>query len=565
MAGVWKRDGTIAVTKGSKKVVGTGTTFADPKNAAAKGHLLVMVTGTAVDLYEVDYSESNSVFYLVEAYRGDTGTGKAYAIDTSRTDSIPEFARRLNATLGAYQQQSDAFQALLTSDAATIEVTAPDGTKHTMIPWKRVTSEGEGQAARAKVEADKAAAAAALAVNVVREAAAPSPDVWVPLNDSLRMFAGYGREVKVGDDVVGRYVNFSRATTATYIDKSGELKTAAINEPRFEKEGLLIEGQSSNLIINTTAVDPAVSSPIAADRLTVTVDSEGWFVLTLKAAGVGQGSYVRVYATGEAPNGVDAFTASVEVDTSLCSGASVALIHGDGMGYVAGQKEIAPQEKAFVSLTGVPRQVAQNRCELRITFNTVLTKEGEILRFRRQQIEKLPFPSSYIPTNGAVVTRAPDIANIPWKGNLEPLLAIGNKTTAAVEYSVKGAGSAHAHRVLFAHFGDPASAGNFLLRLDLAVSNLSFYRGASTTSKVDIGSSNRSGIAVVRVKADNTTNLFVNGGAYGGGIAVPAKAGTPLSLGLGGAASGSFPLFGHLRNLKLWNRDLADPQVMSLK
>lgn len=566
MAGVWKRDGTIAVTKGSKKVVGTGTTFADPKNAAAKGHLLVMVTGTAVDLYEVDYSESNSVFYLVEAYRGDTGTGKAYAIDTSRTDSIPEFARRLNATLGAYQQQSDAFQALLTSDAATIEVTAPDGTKHAVIPWKRVTSEGEGQAARAKVEADKAAAAAALAVNVVREAAVPFPDVWVPLTDSLRMFAGYGREVKVGDDVIARYVNFSRATTATYIDKSGELKTAAINEPRFEKEGLLIEGQSSNLIINTTSVDPAVSTPITADRLTISVDADGWFVLTLKAAGVGQGSYVRIYATGEAPNGVDAFTASVEVDTSQCSGgALVAMVHGDGAGYVSGQKEIADKEKAFVSLTGVPRQVAQNRCELRITFSTALAKEGEILRFRRQQVEKLPFPSSYIPTNGAVATRASDIANIPWKSNLEPLVAIGNKTTASLEYSLKGTGSSLAHRILFAHFGGLASEGNFLLRLDAAAPHMSFYRGASTTSKADVSASDRSGVAAVRIKADNTTNLFVNGKVFGGGLAPAVKPGSPLSLGIGGAAGGSFPLFGHIRNFKLYNKELADSQVMSLK
>ena len=30
------------------------------------------------------------------------------------------------------------------------------GTKQTLIPWKRVTSEGEGQTARAKVEADQA-------------------------------------------------------------------------------------------------------------------------------------------------------------------------------------------------------------------------------------------------------------------------------------------------------------------------------------------------------------------------------------------------------------------------
>lgn len=175
MAGVWKRDGTVAVTNGNKNVTGTGTTFADTKNGVAKGHLFCITSGTSVDFYEVDYVVSNTELYLVQAYRGVTATGKAYEIITTFSDSVPEFARRLTATLSAYQQQSDAFQALLTSTATTVEVTAPDGTKQTLIPWKRVTSEGEGQAARAKVEADRAkteADRAASAVALAAEAAA---------------------------------------------------------------------------------------------------------------------------------------------------------------------------------------------------------------------------------------------------------------------------------------------------------------------------------------------------------------------------------------------------------
>ncbi|MFM5247107.1 hypothetical protein, partial [Aeromonas caviae] len=180
MAGVWKRDGTVAVTNGNKKVTGTGTTFADTKNGVAKGHLFCITSGTSVDFYEVDYVVSNTELYLVQSYRGSTATGKAYEIITTFSDSVPEFARRLTATLSAYQQQSDAFQALLTSTATTVEVTAPDGTKQTLIPWKRVTSEGEGQAARAKTEADKAAVSA--------EEAKSAPRAAIPYMD----FARYG-------------------------------------------------------------------------------------------------------------------------------------------------------------------------------------------------------------------------------------------------------------------------------------------------------------------------------------------------------------------------------------
>lgn len=76
------------------------------------------------------------------------------------------------------------------------------------------------------------------------------------------MIAGFLRAIKIaiGDDVVqvasDKQVNFSRASTATYINKSGELKTAEINEPRFECDGLLIEGQRTNYML-TWKVQPA--------------------------------------------------------------------------------------------------------------------------------------------------------------------------------------------------------------------------------------------------------------------------------------------------------------------
>lgn len=125
------------------------------------------------------------------------------------------------------------------------------------------TTAAQAAAASAAASSTSAAAAAASAaqasqisgLSTVAEAiglaALPLPDVWAPLSDSLRLITGYGREVKVGEDVVARMVNFSRSTTATYIGKDGLLKTAAANEPRFEKEGLLIEGQSTNLVIRS--------------------------------------------------------------------------------------------------------------------------------------------------------------------------------------------------------------------------------------------------------------------------------------------------------------------------
>ena len=65
-----------------------------------------ITSGTSVDFYEVDYVVSNTELYLVQSYRGTTARAKP-TDHHDLSDPIPEFARRLNATLGAYQQ-SDA-------------------------------------------------------------------------------------------------------------------------------------------------------------------------------------------------------------------------------------------------------------------------------------------------------------------------------------------------------------------------------------------------------------------------------------------------------------------------
>ncbi|HDX8614909.1 TPA: hypothetical protein RQN55_001049 [Aeromonas dhakensis] len=128
--------------------------------------------------------------------------------------------------------------------------------------------------------------------------ALPLPDVWAPLSDSLRMITGYGRDVLVGSDVVARMVNFSRSTTATYIGKDGLLKTAAANEPRFEKEGLLIEGQSTNLI-PTSATLTTQTIPVQAGKHTISFYGPGTVSLSGAAAGVitGSGDTKRVALT----------------------------------------------------------------------------------------------------------------------------------------------------------------------------------------------------------------------------------------------------------------------------
>lgn len=453
---------------------------------------------------------------------------------------------------------------------------------------KPSTDAAAGYAAQASASAKAADESAKLASQIsgldtvadaIAMAAMPLPDVWIPFGDSLRMFVGYGREVKYGEDVIARFVNFSRSTTATYIDKTGVRKVAAVNEARFEKAGILLEGQSTNLITNTSA------APVGGGA-TVTQDGE-WFSVVENTS---SSSHTANYAAISIAN-PGTYTFSVDLAPGKAGVKRFVALSLGSTGLAANFRATFDLENGTFTAQNNPLYVAMERygdfyrCSVTVevisaaAVNLALRlsdRSAEGLQAyqgdgvsgclaRAPQFEQLPFASSFIPTNGASATRATDICNIPWAGNIEPLLPIGNRTTAVVEYKLMGAGQAHAGRSLLYHFGESGGPGNLILRLSAGTSLMDFYRGASTTARADVGSSNRSGIAAVRVKADNVTNLFVNGTPYGGGISGPAKTGLPVSLGIGGSSLGSFPLYGHIRNLKLWNTDLSDSQIKALR
>ncbi|ELA5876371.1 prophage tail fiber N-terminal domain-containing protein, partial [Escherichia coli] len=111
----------------------------------------------------------------------------------------------------------------------------------------------------AKASEDAAREYASQAAEPYKQVLQPLPDVWIPFNDSLDMITGFSpsyKKIVIGDDEItmpgDKVVKFKRASKATYINKSGVLTEAAIDEPRFERDGLLIEGQRTNLLLNST-------------------------------------------------------------------------------------------------------------------------------------------------------------------------------------------------------------------------------------------------------------------------------------------------------------------------
>ncbi|MGL4755738.1 MAG: phage head spike fiber domain-containing protein [Aeromonadaceae bacterium] len=318
-----------------------------------------------------------------------------------------------------------------------------------------LVSQATSQADRAKSEADRASQISGLDTveQAVGLAAIPYPDVWIPLSDSLRMLTGYGREVKVGDDVVARYATLTRNTAGTLMNKSGALVNAGVNEARFEKEGVLAEGKSSNLVPWSEPAT-AQSGLTAIGRVTASYTSDGKIIFTVSEVSSAQWGQVQVL-------GLDAQAAGVVYSGSVWLSASVAGEYRLNLTSrpFGGGAEVSIGGSDYVFLDETPRRVSISRATVgnegqicvRVSWSNA-GNVGDSVTFHRTQLEVSPYVTSYIPTSGAAVTRAADKLTIPrlnndcaeWYSGPDPITPI---VTADTIELVPPAGKLHLRNV----------------------------------------------------------------------------------------------------------------------
>ncbi len=271
------------------------------------------------------------------------------------------------------------------------------------------------QADRAKIEADRATQISGLntVADAIGLAALPFPDVWIPLSDSLRMLAGYGRKVKVGDDVVVNYATLTRNSAATMVNKSLSLAPVAINEARFERGGLLVEPLSTNLITDSSANTTWVTFGGGLSQMTSieTLDGISPVLHRGRRGGTACGVAPSPTLTLEAGQ-VYAISFWVYIPTDGAS-AMIRVLSG---GTTISTESFNVPLGHWVRITHIYTPTETSAGLRAVVYLVGGTGDADIY-IANAQAEGLPFPTSFIPTSGSAVTRAADKLTIPRLNN----------------------------------------------------------------------------------------------------------------------------------------------------
>lgn len=414
------------------------------------------------------------------------------------------------------------------------------------------------------------------------------PDLWLPLTSNLKPVLGEGEMV------------FSRPSTATYFTKRGVMAVSQANQPRFERDGLLIEGQRTNLMLNSE--DPskwgASQQITVGGTVTNTNGTKGARFTVNTTSGVETTSLNL--ATVPATRGAD-----VTGDEKFCTGSIIArggkanqrlrvrfdmydgsttVFQGDAYvnlstlevkttGGAAGRIKVKAERwqtagPAWIRVVATFEAVSSDRnigCQFQIAPpESSQHAVGDWVDVAIPQFELGSCESSFIPTGSSPVTRAADLCKFPMTDNLAPRPFT---IAATVDANWRGWGKAPnaAPRVIDTE--GHQSGGPFIMGFGSAT-NIA----EDGYPYCDIGGSNRRVYEMAkarklkmgfRIKDDGKTCSFANG-------LVSTETQSSWEFLAGGAfiriggqtATGERHLFGHIKDIRVWNSALTDTQLM---
>lgn len=426
------------------------------------------------------------------------------------------------------------------------------------------------QALASQQAAAQSAADAANSAAATGYVDAPFPDVWAPLSDDLRLLAGFAPPDKS--------MTFTRASTATYIDKSGVLRTAAINEPRFEKEGLLVEGQSTNQVLNsedptkwamtggmTTSVitdgtaqaitlqaSPTVLAPEQsfASSATLALAVGDTLTLSCRFKGTDARFRFRFLLEGAVFGDVSFDCISGEIASQPTAGitATTTLAGSDGYTYAT----------ATLTVTTAGNYIGQFRSYYKAGAVGNNIPLGTTFYLQTVQAEKNAVATSYIPTGAAAVTRAADSVTLQASGNCGLRLTSDLiQRSVSFELTVNSCGITSGSLDVLETYG---AAYDKILRLSIGGSYaLATYRSGTLTAISGTYPFYRKTVA--HTLDGNAVAIYFDGKSNRRDAAPysPTSAAQYLKI------SSSSAVVYHIRNLRIWHRVLTLNQINGLR
>ncbi|EIB0350970.1 prophage tail fiber N-terminal domain-containing protein [Escherichia coli] len=441
-------------------------------------------------------------------------------------------------------------------------------------------------ATRAEKAADRAEAAAEVTAEPCANIVPPLPDVWIPFNDSLDMITGFSpsyKKIVIGDDEItmpgDKIVKFKRASTATYINKSGQLKLAEVDEPRFERDGLLIEGQRTNYLRNSNKPDSwtvhsalnktfgtdkqgfnyatvtptesivgttggyTVHGVVAADRFPLA--SGECFTFSCRVKGAKARCRLRVSVI---IGGTDTFSADSYLDLDT----RIATVSGN-TSLITAKAEQQGEWTYYEATYTANTDIDTVNCAFYMT-NKISNEpfyDDSTLTMTTPQIELGNTASSFIVTT-MPTTRASDVVTIPSQNNLST-----RPFTVLCEVSRNWSTPPNVAPRIF-DVGGHSIDDNYLSLGFVATGKISANVGMV---QPQIASDGERFIVGVRAKSDLSVNAICNGN-YTTNLNGKIFGVTATSYRFGGQiAAGTRHLFGHIRNFRVWFKELNDRQI----
>lgn len=445
------------------------------------------------------------------------------------------------------------------------------------------TSETNAKTSEANAGASASSAASSLAaaqqLTSVPYEDAPYPDVWAPLSDDLRLLAGsasYDTLTISGQvlELPTKSATFLRATAATYFDKSGVLQTAAINEPRFERGGLIIEGQATNYILNSD--DPAKwTSSSTVTRTVLTRDGISQ-AITGKCVINAATNFPSVVSSGNITLAVgESITISCRAKGNYgwlrlaftLDGSTAAATLFDAVTGAAASPPTGVTVTSSMGSDGYATISATLTATTAGVYTGVLALQrnnadpsmpvGSEYYIQMPQVEKNPISTSYIPTGSAAVTRTADNFRLQPSGNIGYRMTgdLFNRTLS-LEFSIDKfvPPSTNYHDVVRV-----VGANNDIIIRAMSTSLRSYRGGGGPVINTAPPFFNKT--YVQTIDSTNRMNLYFDGKTDGSTSGPTNPASIPTLLEIVGHPNAVY----HIRNFRIWHRVLTPNQINGLR